>query len=69
MVLAQLQGRQRADERIIGRREEDNTRHLYNTLALSTHFYVHCSALARKVGLTLQRRCPGAERRGLAEIG
>lgn len=69
MVLAQLQGRLRADERIIGRREEDSTRHPYNALALSAHFYVHCSVLARKAGLTLQRRWPGAERWGLAEIG
>lgn len=68
VVLAQLQGRLRADEKIIGRREEDSTWHLYNALELSTHFYVHCSVLARKVGLALQRRYPGAERWGLAEI-
>lgn len=68
VVLAQLQGRLRADEKIIGRREEDSTWHLYNALELSTHFYVHCSVLARKVGLTLQRRYPGAERWGLADI-
>lgn len=67
VVLAQLQGRLRADEKIIGRK--DNTWHLYSALELSTHFYVLCSVLVRKVGLTLQRWYPGAERWGLAEIG
>lgn len=44
VVLVQLQGRLRADEKIIGE-GRDNTLHLYNALELSNYVDIHYSML------------------------
>lgn len=44
VVLVQLQGRLRADEKIIGE-GRDNTLHLYNALELSNYIDIHYSML------------------------